>query len=181
MKHARVWIQQHHAHHVLSALKHFPGHGSAHKDTHLGFVDVTDTWIPGELIPYQHLIQEGFDDMVMSAHIFHANLDPDWPATLSSAILNTILRREIAYNGVIISDDMQMKAISSHYTLETAIYRSITAGVDILTFGNNLHHDENIAVKATAIIKGLVSRGAISEERIEQSYQRIRRLKGRLR
>ena len=101
-------------------------------------------------------------------------------ATLSPAILKAILRQEIAYDGVIISDDMQMKAISSHYTLETAIYRAITAGVDILTFGNNLHYDESIAAKATAIIKGLVSRGTIAEERIEQSYQRIRRLKDRL-
>lgn len=115
--------------------------------------------------------------MVMTAHIFQAGLDPDWPATLSTKIIRQLLRQELAYEGVVISDDLQMKAIASHYSLETTIYRAIAAGVDILTFGNNLSYDEQIMPKAIAIIKRLVAQGAISEERIEKSFQRICHLK----
>ena len=178
--HAMEWIRRHHAHHVLCTLKHFPGHGSACNDSHKGFVDVTKTWLSDELKPYRKIIRAGLCDLVMTAHIFHARLDPDWPATLSYAIITDILRTKLGYDGVVISDDMQMKAISSHYTLETAIQAAITSGIDILTFGNNLIYDENITARAAAIIKKLVLSGAIPQERIEQSYRRICRLKIKL-
>ncbi len=178
--HAESWIREHHAQGILCALKHFPGHGSAEKDTHQGLADVSESWSSEELLPYRALIREGLADMVMTAHIFQAGLDPDWPATLSTKIIQQILRQELAYDGVVISDDLQMKAIASHYSLETAIYRALAAGVDMLTFGNNLSYDEQIVPKAISIIKRLVAQGALSEERIEKSFRRISCLKERL-
>ena len=81
---------------------------------------------------------------------------------------------------ITISDDMQMQAIASRFSLETTIRTALEAGVDILTFGNNLHYQEGILAQAVALIKTLVKNGTISEERIDQSYQRICRLKKRL-
>ena len=81
--HALEVIKAHHEYGVLTTLKHFPGHGSSTGDSHLGFVDVTDTWAPVELEPFRNIIQAGMCDVVMTAHIFNAHLDPDYPATLS--------------------------------------------------------------------------------------------------
>lgn len=180
IRHARQWIACHHEQRVLCTLKHFPGHGSSRQDTHLGFVDVTDTWSAEELRPYHELLRSGFSDMVMTAHIFNTRLDPEFPATLSPKIITGILREQFGYDGVIISDDMQMKAIASQYAFETAIQSALEAGVDILTFGNNLSYNGNIMTRVVAIISQLVRQGTLSEKRIDKSYQRILRLKARL-
>lgn len=178
--HALEWIKTHHTHNVFCALKHFPGHGSSQNDSHLDFVNVTDTWLPEELIPYSKLIPTGECDLVMIAHVFHSKFDPLLPATLSAPIITGLLRKTYQYDGVVISDDMQMKAISSHYSFETALQAAIEAGVDLFIFGNNLVYEENIAAKAVAVIKQLVVNGTISQERIDQSYRRICRIKEQL-
>lgn len=177
---AREFIRAHRERGVLTALKHFPGHGSSTTDSHLGLTDVTNTWSRGELEPYRQIIQAGEVDAIMTAHIFHAGLDRDWPATLSRKIIRGILREKLGYAGLIISDDMQMGAIVNHYGFETAIEKSIAAGVDILIFANNTLYQEDVARRAIAVIKGLVQSGVISEERIDESYRRIMKLKGRL-
>lgn len=178
--HAIQFIQAHHEQGVLCTLKHFPGHGSSQGDSHLGLTDVTATWSRVELEPYARIIEAGQADAIMTAHVFNTRLDADYPATLSSATITGILRRELGYEGVVISDDMQMGAIAQNYGLEAAIQRAILAGIDVLTFANNLSYDENIAVRAIDIIKGLVQAGTVSEARIDESYRRIQALKGRL-
>jgi beta-N-acetylhexosaminidase len=178
--HARQVIGAHHRYGVLTTLKHFPGHGSSRTDSHVGFVDVTNTWSHIELEPYAEIIRAGECDAVMTAHIFNAKLDPTLPATLSKPILSGILRNELHYDGVIISDDMQMKAISAQYGFEAAIQFALDAGVDILTFANNLNYDENITACAIRVIQQLVEDKKISPDQIDESYQRIRRLKARL-
>ena len=165
---------------ILSCLKHFPGHGSASADSHLGFTDITNTWIQDELIPYRELVKTGKVQIIMTAHVFNGKLDSVYPATLSTNIITGILRNQIGFKGVVVSDDMNMQAISEHYGLDSAIELSITAGVDILVFGNNLIYDELIAVKAGEIIKNLVKTGKISEARIKESYQRIVTMKNSL-
>lgn len=162
---------------VLSCLKHFPGHGSAGTDSHMGVTDVTDTWTKAELIPYRKLIAKGIPTMIMTAHIFNANLDPKYPATLSHKIITGILRTELGYDGVVITDDMNMKAITEQFGQKEAIRLTIKAGADILLFGNNLRYDQDITKKAHAAIKQMVNKGTISQQRIEQSYKRIMRLK----
>lgn len=178
--HALRFIDAHHQAGVLTALKHFPGHGSSTEDSHLGFTDITDTWSDKELIPFRRLINQGKADAVMTAHVFNAHLDDQYPATLSQAVIKGLLRDQLAFDGVVISDDMQMGAITRHYSLENAIRKAIEAGVDILIFGNNLDYDENIAAQAITIIQELLARGTLSEARIDVSYRRILALKNRV-
>jgi len=177
---AQAFIEAHHAAGVLCTLKHFPGHGSSTADTHLGIVDVTQTWSRAELEPYAALIATGQADAVMTAHVFNASLDPDYPATLSKPIITDLLRGELGYDGVVITDDMQMGAIREQYGFETAIQKTIEAGVDIIAIANNLVYAEDVVARTVALIKNLVAAGTISTERIEQSYARIQRLKSRL-
>ncbi len=182
--HASAVIEEHHRRDRLCTLKHFPGHGSATADSHLGLVDVTETWSEQELQPYADLIAADKVDLIMTAHVFNRNLDPEYPATLSQSILTGILREQLAYDGVVISDDMQMGAIVDHYSLETAIEKAVNAGVDILVFSNNGRgvdgYDENIGATVCELLLEMVQDGRISEERIDASYQRIMQLKSRL-
>jgi beta-N-acetylhexosaminidase len=178
--HAREFILQHRNHNVFAVLKHFPGHGSSTEDSHLGLTDVTETWSESELYPYRKLIEEGHAEIIMTAHVYNANLDPDYPATLSRKVITGILRERLMFDGVIVSDDMNMKAITDHYGFEQAIKLALNAGVDVLAFGNNLTFDPDIAIKAHRIIKKLIKDGEISEERINESYNRVMRLKSRL-
>jgi beta-N-acetylhexosaminidase len=179
-KHAIEFAKAHRKHEILTCAKHFPGHGSATGDTHLGLVDVTKHWSEQELIPFQRLIEAEVCDSIMSAHVFNANLDSNRPATLSKSILSGLLRKELGFEGLILSDDMEMKAISSHYGLENAVQFAIKAGVDVLCFGNNMSFDPNIGEKAMEIIYQLVDSGKVPEARINESFQRIMNLKRRL-
>jgi beta-N-acetylhexosaminidase len=171
------FIAAHHQRGVLTTLKHFPGHGSSRSDSHLGFTDVSDTWTRDELEPYARIIEAGQADAIMTAHIFNSHLDKQDPATLSPATINGLLRGELGFEGVVISDDLQMAAITAHYGFETAIRKALEAGVDILVFGNNLNYDEEIVPRTIKVIRSLVDTGVISEARIDLSYQRIMRLK----
>lgn len=177
---ALAMIDAFHEYNILSAIKHFPGHGSSTKDSHEGFVDVTTTWSPQELIPFEAIIQSGICDMIMTAHTFNKNLDTQWPATLSSQTISGILRDRFHYDGVIISDDMQMKAIRLSYDLKTAVSKALLAGIDILLFANNSVYEEDIADRVLSIIRSLVTEGSIPGERIDQSYHRILKLKKKL-
>lgn len=174
---AKIYIQSLHEENIISALKHYPGHGSSEKDSHLGVVDVTGTWQEKELIPYRNLISAGLADIIMTAHIYNANLDPEYPATLSKSTIQGLLRDSLGFDGVVMSDDLQMQAIRSQYPLKETIKLSIQAGVDMLVFANNSIFDPEIIRKAQSIIKELIEEGAISRERIDESYDRIMALK----
>lgn len=175
--HASAYVRGHLEEGVLTALKHFPGHGSSREDTHLGMADVTDSWIEHELLPYQRIMEEGLCRMIMTTHIFNRRLDAQWPATLSSAVLQDVLRGRMGFDGVIISDDLQMKAITEHYGEEAVMEQALTAGVDILAYGNNLDYDPDIAPKFVRIAKKMLEDGRISMERIDASVTRILDLK----
>ncbi|ANT65917.1 glycoside hydrolase family 3 protein [Prosthecochloris sp. CIB 2401] len=177
--HARQTIDAMHRNGILTAVKHFPGHGSSRQDTHLGFTDVTGTWDPEELEPYRRLLQQGYNDLIMTAHVYNGRLDPKHPATLSQHTLQGLLRDSLGFRGAIVSDDMQMQAIAAHYSLEEAIRLALDAGVDILLFANNSSYDPLIASKASAIIQQLVNDGKVSRERIDESWKRIMELKQR--
>ena len=179
-RHAAAWIEAHRAHGVLSCLKHFPGHGSSAADSHLGFVDVSDSWQSSELEPYRRLLQDGMVDLVMTGHLYNRHLDPDYPATLSAPIVNGLLRSELGYAGVVVSDDMQMKAITDLFGFEEAVCRSLAAGVDMLVFGNNLDYGSDICPRAIKAIESGLERGMLSEGQLRQSLGRIKKLKERL-
>jgi len=171
---AKVQIKEQKKAGILSVLKHFPGHGSSLGDSHLGFVDISDTWNEKELEPYKTLIDENHVDMIMTAHVFNSKLDEEYPATLSYKINTRLLRHKMSYRGVIISDDLQMKAISEHFTLKETVTLAINAGVDILLFGNQLGHQDIDELIETIFEQ--VKNGAISHEKINHANARIKKL-----
>jgi len=171
---AQTMIEAQTHHHIFSVAKHFPGHGSSLEDSHQGFVDVSQTWSKEELLPYQNLIRKNKLPMIMTAHVFNHTLDSHYPATLSYKINTQLLREKMGFKGVIISDDMQMKAIAKNYTLQEAITLAINGGVDILLFGNQLATTNPKEVYD--IIYKQVQKGVIPQQRIRASYQRIQKL-----
>jgi beta-N-acetylhexosaminidase len=175
---AKAFIEAHIQNGIIPVVKHFPGHGSSFSDSHLGMVDVTKTWKEDELIPYRKLEKENLLFGVMVGHIFNKNIDEDYPATLSAKFLQGILRKEIGFEGVIISDDLQMGAIKKYYTFENAIIKAINAGCDILVFSNNVEeYDEELPYKVFDIIFQAAKEGKIPKERIFESSERILNLK----
>lgn len=178
---ARTLIAAHRAFGVLTALKHFPGHGSADADSHLGLPDITASYEEQELTPYAELIGSGGADSVMTAHVINQNIDPEYPATLSEKFIKEILRQNLGFDGVVFSDDMQMGAIVDNYGFEDAIVRAINAGCDVLILSNNgAEYDDSVARRARDIILQAVLDGRISESRINESYARIIKLKEKL-
>ena len=158
---------------VIPVLKHFPGQGCADKDSHLEVTDITACWKADvDLLPYAEIFQQGWPGMVMTGHLMQKNLDPQNSATLSHNIIDGLLREGLGWQGVVISDDMQMEAAGGKDLKET-MRLAILAGVDILLFGNNLKWDEELPEKAVAALASLVSENSIPETRIRQSWDRI--------
>lgn len=179
IQHAAIFAKTFKQNNILCVYKHFPGHGDSTTDSHKGFVDETNTWRPIELIPYIYLLKKPYScNMVMVAHIVNKHLDPQGhPATLSYKIITGILRNQLNFNGIIVSDDMQMKAITKYYTLKKAIPLAINAGIDILVFGNQLEYQPTIAKQCITIIKQDVKQGIIPRSRIDDAYNKIIKLK----
>jgi beta-N-acetylhexosaminidase len=174
---ARAWIREHRQLGILSCLKHFPGHGSSRTDSHLDFVDITETWQENELVPYQQLIRTDHIEAIMLGHLFHRVFDAQYPATLSRATIQTLVRQQLGFDGVIISDDMQMKAITGHYGLEEACCKALAAGVDLVIIGNNLDRDPLILSKVIDALLRQLDKGTISEARLEEAWGRIQNFK----
>ncbi|WP_115707202.1 glycoside hydrolase family 3 protein [Legionella sainthelensi] len=179
IRYASIYTQHFLNQKIQCAYKHFPGHGSSTKDSHLGFVDVTDTWQAYELEPFQQLLSSSAScGMIMTAHLVNRQLDPSGlPATLSHKILTDLLRKQFHFKGVIITDDMQMKAISDNYGLEQALVLAINAGADMLIFGNNLPAPSQEPTQVIDLIEAKVNSGEISQERINEAYKHIVALK----
>jgi beta-N-acetylhexosaminidase len=116
----------------------------------------------------------------MTAHVFNSRLDPRWPATLSPATLQRLLRGELGYQGVVITDDMQMGAIRDNYGFEEAIEQAIIAGADIIAIANNTVFEADAVVRAFEAIHTAVRARRIEQSRIDESYERIMRLKSRI-
>ena len=176
---AEIMIEEHKKLNIKTALKHFPGHGSSTTDSHLGLVDVSKTWSVEELFPYKYLIDTGKVDMIMTAHIINKKLDDSGlPATLSKKIVTGLLRKQFHYDGIVISDDMQMHAISKYYGLSQSLKLSINAGVDIVIFSNNIEGSKDYTPENIhATFKKIVLDGDIPLSRVDESYSRIMNLK----
>lgn len=174
---ARQFVEVFSRYGIACAYKHFPGHGSAVGDTHEDFVDVTDTYDSNELVPYQHLLKDTSKPiMVMTAHVINKHLDGSGlPATLSHEILTGLLRESMGYDGVIISDDLQMQAIAQHFSLEESLGLTINAGADMVIFANQLGN--NTAPEIIDCIEQMVLHKHIDIKRIDDAYRRIMRLK----
>jgi beta-N-acetylhexosaminidase len=176
---AKIFIEYHTKYNIITVAKHFPGHGSSMSDSHLGLVDVTNTYQAKELDPYIELQKEQLLTAVMTAHIINKNIDEKYPATLSYNFIQKILREQIGFTGVVISDDMQMNAIVDNFGTKEAIINAINAGCDIILLSNNgsAKYNENLLYESFDIIYNAVKEGKIKKERIEESYKRIYELK----
>ncbi|WP_258262665.1 beta-N-acetylhexosaminidase [Rossellomorea sp. SC111] len=160
---------------IISTVKHFPGHGDTDVDSHLELPVVNkdlDTLEELELLPFQQAIKNEAD-LVMVAHILLPKLDRSYPASMSKSIITDLLRKNMDYNGAVITDDMTMKAITDHYGIGKASVQSVKAGCDLILVA----HDENNAIEAINSLKEAVRSGEISENRINESVKRIIHLK----
>lgn len=158
---------------IIPTFKHFPGHGDTTSDSHVELPVVTKTkeeLYQNELLTFKAAIDSNAQ-MIMTAHIALPNVTGDYtPATLSKVIINDILRGELGFEGVVITDAINMRALRDNYILEEICNYSINAGVDIILMPLD-------PIEASNTIENLVNNGTISEERINESVNRILTLK----
>ena len=156
---------------VMGTCKHFPGHGNTSTDSHYGLPTITTPMTElyqTELAPYISSIANGID-AIMTTHIIFTAIDRDYPATLSYKVLTNLLREELGFNGLIITDGMEMNAVSQNFGGydETGVL-AVKAGVDILTYTTTAN-----PIKAYNGIMNAIKSGEITEERINESVERI--------
>lgn len=179
-----AFIKAHHAAGLLTALKHFPGHGSSTADSHEGFVDITQTWTDSELDPYRTMIADDVVDMVMVGHLYHAGYadkGTQTPASLSRQWITGVLRETLGFDGVVISDDLEMGAIREHYDLHDTVTLAVRAGTDVLLFSNTAKYHAGLGQEILDILLAEAKADPEFAALIEQSYARIVALKAAIR
>jgi beta-N-acetylhexosaminidase len=175
---AAIEVAAHRLHRIRTALKHFPGLGSASTNTDFGVADVTATWRDAELNPYRELLERELVDIVMAAHVVNGQIDPSAPASLSHATVTDLLRGQLGWDGVVVTDDMGAAAITEAFGFEDAIGLALNAGNDLLLFANQAGYDANLATRVIDVIEALVRQGAVAEARIDEAFGRVTRLFG---
>ncbi|MGY1497669.1 glycoside hydrolase family 3 protein [Streptomyces sp. QTS52] len=162
---------------VAACTKHFPGHGDTSVDSHhaLPRIDASRSVVlDRELSPFRAAIAAG-TRAVMSAHILIPSLDADRPATLSHPVLTDLLRGELGYTGLIVTDGMEMQAIAGTYGIERGSVLAIAAGADAICVGGGLADDETVRRLRDALVKA-VRTGELPEERLADAAERVRTL-----
>ncbi len=170
-------LRAHHGQHVETCIKHFPGHGDTHLDSHFALPTVNtplDVLRSREWVPFRQAIQAGAR-FVMSAHLLLPHLDENRPGTLSDTILKNYLRGELGYQGVIISDDMEMHAITKHFGEDDAPVMALQAGCDLLCYRH-----EAQAKSAIRSIKKALFEKKLSAEALHQSALRVRAVREKI-
>ena len=170
-------VRGHLTEHVECCIKHFPGHGDTHVDSHfdLPVVNTTlETLRKREWIPFQKAMKSGAN-FVMSAHVMLPHLDPDRPGTLSQTFMKKYLREELLFKGVVVSDDMQMHAITKNYGVQEAPILALQAGCDLLCYRS----EDQSEIAIEAIKKGLKDK-QLQASTIEASIDRVRKVRGKL-
>ncbi len=170
-KHASALVRGYIKSNIISCVKHFPGHGNTLIDSH-DDLPVEDADLQRlealELIPFRRSFKARVD-MVMTSHILFKNIDNDWPVTLSEKFLKKILREQCRYRGLIVSDDLDMKAMSKHYDPKKIPVRAMQAGVDLLLYCNE---PASPPMALEALSQALAS-GELNKADLEASYKRI--------
>ncbi|GAA3492195.1 glycoside hydrolase family 3 protein [Streptomyces cremeus] len=176
-RHTAAYVEGLQAAGVAACTKHFPGHGDTNVDSHhdMPRIDVDlATLHARELVPFRAAIAAG-SKSVMSAHILLPALDPTRPATLSPQILTGLLREELGYQGLIITDGMEMRAISATYGIERGSVLAIVAGADAICVGGGLADEETVLRLRDALVAAVRS-GELPEERLADAAARVRSL-----
>lgn len=177
VKYAKTFIDAHYDNKIITSIKHFPGHGSPTGDTHLGFVDATESYRDAELYPYLELANLNPMQTVMISHLYNKKIDDMYPASLSYKTIEKFLRVQTDFDGVIITDDLDMGAIRRNYGLSEVVVLAINAGENILLFSNRAKPNKNLAKEISLYIKQALIDGYILTENLVTSYERITRLK----
>ncbi|MEV7684908.1 glycoside hydrolase family 3 protein [Streptomyces bungoensis] len=176
-RHTAAWVEGLQSTGVAACTKHFPGHGDTNVDSHLAVprIDVdAETLYARELPPFRAAIAAG-TRAVMSAHIVVPALDPDRPGTLSRRILTDLLRGELGYRGLVVTDGMEMRAVSATYGLEHGVVLAIAAGADAICVGGGLC-DEGTVLSLRDALVAAVRSGELPEERLADAAARVREL-----
>lgn len=181
-RYAAAFVRAHRDAGVATSLKHFPGHGSSRADTHKRAVDVTRTWQPTELQPYRAMMDAGLADSVMVAHVELARFGSPAgrPATLSRALVTDLLRGKLGYDGVVMSDDMDMAAIRRDHRRGEAAVAAVRAGVDVLIYAGHRAEPRQLVSEVHGALLAAARADPALRRSIARSYQRIVRLKAQI-
>jgi beta-N-acetylhexosaminidase len=162
---------------IMAVAKHFPGIGRTTLDSHMDMPVLHDDLSVMEdfdLIPFEAGIQNRVSGVMLS-HIFYTKLDPQWPASLSPQIANNLLRKQMGFDGLVLTDDLDMGAISKHYDIHTAIHQILAADIDLTLI---CHKGPTIEIAFEEILKEMTdspelkARGIESMERIMEAKRR---------
>lgn len=179
---AKAFIFAHNETGILTAAKHFPGHGSSETDSHDQLVDISDSWTEKELRPYRQLIEAQVVDIIMVGHLYHPSFSADrnTPASLSRKSITEVLRDSLNYDGVVMTDDLDMRGVREATDFEERIVASVAAGNDILLITNTRRYTPDLPKKIAAVLQEAINREQLSLDRIRKSYQRVLALKNKL-
>jgi len=159
---------------VVPVIKHFPGHGSSTVDSHgsLPIVELPkDLLMERDFLPFRRAIEDNAEAL-MTAHILFPRIDPEYPVTLSRVFLRDLLRRELGFRGVVISDGMAMGALSRNFSVRDSLLLQLRAGVDLI-----LVHSTYDLEELKAEVKCLLRQGLVSERDIDRGVRRVLKLK----
>lgn len=164
--------------HVIYALKHFPGIGRGQVDSHIDRSEIPATkeeLLAADLLPFQEIIRNHSPEnfMVMISHLIYPALDKDNTASLSAAVQTKLLRQELGFNGVIVTDSLEMGAVSKYGDFRSLGVQAVQAGADIALVCHEYPHETDVYLG----LLDAVEKGAISEERINESVRRIVKMK----
>lgn len=165
---------------VICALKHFPGHGRSIGDSHFEPADISSTWSKNELEPYKQLISLGRAPMIMCGHLRLDSLEPSgYPATLSRPIIQGILRDQLGFDGVVVTDDLDMGAITATHNRRRALIDALKAGNDLVMIKNLFGYDPLLPKRALYWIRQAIKNGELEESRVLEAGNRVANLKSR--
>ncbi|NUW36830.1 glycoside hydrolase family 3 protein [Nonomuraea sp. SMC257] len=173
-RHARAFVRGIQSAGVAACAKHFPGHGDTSVDSHHGVPVVEAGGIEDALRPFREVIDEGVK-AVMTGHLLVPSFDGVLPATLSPKILTGLLREELGFDGLIVTDGIEMAAVAGTYGIGGAAARAIAAGADAICVGGE-HADEATAVEVRDAVAAAVTSGVLPEERLADAARRVREL-----
>ncbi|MFJ9713595.1 glycoside hydrolase family 3 N-terminal domain-containing protein [Streptomyces sp. NPDC101234] len=174
-RHLRAWIEATEARGIASCAKHFPGHGGTLTDSHHELAVDPRPYEELDLAPFRAAIAAGVP-MLMSAHVVFPALDEDRPATLSRRILSDLLRIELGFDGVLVSDALEMKAIADRYGEATGARIAIAAGADQVIVAVP---DLGVTLACRDAVLAALRSGALAERRVREAAERVRKLSSR--
>lgn len=164
---------------ILCAAKHFPGHGRAVEDSHDGAADISETWAEAELEPYARLFASPHAPaMVMTGHLRLDPVEPDGlPATLSAPIVTGLLRERLGFRGVVVTDDIDMGAVSQIMSRRDAFVQALAAGSDLIMIKNLFGYDPLMPQRAVRWVRAAIAEGTLSEAQVMAAAERVRAIR----